>query len=153
MRKHKDVIGGLFWLCAGLVLSLWATRYSIGSLTLPGPGSLPLVLGLILILLSIIVIARGILSSRVTGGDSPSFLLTGWKKGVYTVVILLLGAFFFERLGYLLTFFLLIVFLMRGAGAQSWKRTVLVAICSALGVYLVFVRLLEQPLPLGLLGI
>jgi len=153
MSKHKDLIGGLFWLGVGILLSLWATRYSIGSLTLPGPGSLPLVLGLILILLSIIVIARGILSSRVTGGDSPSFLLTGWKKGVYTVVILLLGAFFFERLGYLLTFFLLIVFLMRGAGAQSWKRTVLVAICSALGVYLVFVRLLEQPLPLGLLGI
>ena len=153
MRKHKDLIGGLFWLGVGILLSLWATRYSIGSLTLPGPGSLPLVLGLILILLSIIVIARGILTSRVTGGDSPSFLLTGWKKGVYTVVILLLGAFFFERLGYLLTFFLLIVFLMRGAGAQSWKRTVLVAICSALGVYLVFVRLLEQPLPLGLLGI
>lgn len=149
----KDLIGGLFWLGVGILLSLWATRYSIGSLTLPGPGSLPLVLGLILILLSIILIARGILSSRVTGRDSPSFLLTGWKKGVYTVVILLLGAFFFERLGYLLTFFLLIVFLMRGAGAQSWKRTVLVAICSALGVYLVFVRLLEQPLPLGLLGI
>ena len=153
MSKHKDLIGGLFWLGVGILLSLWATRYSIGSLTLPGPGSLPLVLGLILILLSIILIARGILSSRVTGRDSPSFLLTGWKKGVYTVVILLLGAFFFERLGYLLTFFLLIVFLMRGAGAQSWKRTVLVAICSALGVYLVFVRLLEQPLPLGLLGI
>jgi putative tricarboxylic transport membrane protein len=153
MRKHKDVIGGLFWLGVGILLSLWATRYSIGSLTLPGPGSLPLVLGLILILLSIILIARGILSSRVMGRDSPPLLLTGWKKGVYTVVILLLGAFFFERLGYLLTFFLLIVFLMRGAGAQSWKRTVLVAICSALGVYLVFVRLLEQPLPLGLLGI
>ena len=153
MSKHKDVIGGLFWLGVGLLLSLWATRYSIGSLILPGPGSLPLVLGLILILLSIILIARGILSSRVTGRDSPPLLLTGWKKGVYTVVILLLGAFFFERLGYLLTFFLLIVFLMRGAGAQSWKRTVLVAICSALGVYLVFVRLLEQPLPLGLLGI
>jgi hypothetical protein len=153
MLKLKDLIGGLFWLGVGLLLSLWATRYSIGSLTLPGPGSLPLVLGLILILLSIILIARGILSSRVTGRDSSPLLLTGWKKGVYTVVILLLGAFFFERLGYLLTFFHLIVFLMRGAGAQSWKRTVLVAICSALGVYLVFVRLLEQPLPLGLLGI
>jgi len=153
MSKHKDVIGGLFWLGVGLVLSLWATRYSIGSLILPGPGSLPLVLGLILILLSIILIARGILSSRVTGRDSPPLLLTGWKKGVYTVGVLLLGAFFFERVGYLLTFFLLILLLMKGAGAQSWKTTVLVAFCSALGVYLVFVRLLEQPLPLGLLGI
>ena len=153
MPKHKDLIGGLFWFGVGLLLSIWATRYQIGSLIQPGPGSLPLVLGLILILLSIILLARGILSSRVTGRDSTPFLLTGWKKGAYTVVILLLGAFFFERIGYLLTFFLLVLFLMRGAGAQSWKRTVLVAFCSALGVYLVFVRLLEQPLPRGLLGI
>jgi len=152
MPNYKDLIGGLFWFGMGLLLSLWATRYQIGSLIEPGPGFLPLVLGLLLILLSFILLARGIMSSRVSERKPTPFLLAGWKKGAYTVVILLLGAFFFERIGYLLTFFLLVLFLMRGAGAQSWKRTVLVAFCSALGVYLVFVRLLEQPLPRGLLG-
>ena len=153
MSKHKDVIGGLFWFGVGLLLSLWSTRYPIGSLIHPGPGFLPLVLGLILILLSLILIRQGHPVLPCYGRRLPSSLLTGWKKGAYTVLILLLGAFFFERIGYLLTFFLLVVFLMRGAGAQSWKKTVLVAFCSALGVYLVFVLLLEQPLPRGLLGI
>ncbi|OGP59472.1 MAG: hypothetical protein A2162_12645 [Deltaproteobacteria bacterium RBG_13_52_11b] len=143
----------MFWLGIGLLLSIWATRYQVGSLIQPGPGFLALVLGLLLILLSLILLARGILSSRVSEREPTPLLLAGWKKGAYTVVILFLGAFFFERIGYLLTFFLLVLFLMRGAGAQSWKRTVLVALCSALGVYLIFVRLLEQPLPRGLLGI
>ncbi len=82
-----------------------------------------------------------------------SHLFSGWKKVVYTVLVLTLGACFFERIGYLLTFFLLVIFLMRGAGSKSWKKILLVAFCSALGIYLVFVVLLEQPLPLGNLGI
>ena len=43
--------------------------------------------------------------------------------------------------------------LMAGAGLQSWKRILLVAFFSALGVYLVFVLLLQQPLPRGFLGL
>jgi len=71
----------------------------------------------------------------------------------FTVAILLIGLFVFETMGHLLTFFLLIVFLMRGTERQSWKKILLVAFCSAMGVYLVFVLLLKQPLPQGWLGI
>ncbi len=55
MPNHKDLIGGLFWFGMGLLLSFWATLYQIGSLIQPGPGFLPLVLGLLLILLSFIL--------------------------------------------------------------------------------------------------
>ena len=88
--------------------------------------------------------------------DSQNYLppiSDGWKKVVYTVAILFVAAFFFEKIGYLLTFFLLILLLMRVAGGQSWKMTLLVAFCSTLGAYLIFVLLLKQPLPRGLLGV
>jgi hypothetical protein len=77
----------------------------------------------------------------------------GWKKVVYTVSIMLLGTFLFEPLGYLLTFFLLLILLIRGAGPQRWRTTLLIAFFSALSVYLIFVLLLKQQLPKGLLGI
>jgi hypothetical protein len=77
----------------------------------------------------------------------------GWKKVVYTVLVLVLAIFFFEKAGYLITFFLLIMLLMRGAGPQSWKKILLVAIFSTLGIYIVFVLLLKQPLPRGFLRI
>lgn len=75
------------------------------------------------------------------------------EKGWLYRLDLLLAIFFFEKIGYLFTFFLLIIFLTRGTGPQSWRKILLIAFLSTLGVYLVFVLLLEQPLPRGLLGI
>lgn len=153
MSKYTDFISGIFWLGIGILLSIWSTSYQIGSLLQPGPGFLALALGLLLILLSLILVGKGIKSSLAAQTGPTAFLFGGWKKVAYTVLILVLGAFFFETIGYLLTFFLLIMLLMRGAGPQSWKKILLMAFCSALGVYLVFVLLLKQPLPRGLLGI
>jgi hypothetical protein len=152
--KRRDLISGLFWFAIGLMLSIWSTSYQIGSIVQPGPGFLPLGLGLLIILLSIILLIGAIKSLRPV--DRPPSSSTGgaWKRVGYAVLVLMVTAFFFEKLGYLLTFFLLILLLMLGAaGRQNWKRILLVAILSALGVYVVFVRLLEQPLPRGLLGV
>jgi hypothetical protein len=63
------------------------------------------------------------------------------------------AAFFFEWVGYLLTFFLLIVLLMKGVAQQSWKRILLTALLTTAGVYIVFVLLLEVQLPHGFLGV
>jgi hypothetical protein len=119
MSKYTDLISGIFWFGIGLLLSIWSTRYQIGSLIQPGPGFLSLVLGLLLILLSLILLARAIKSFRISQEAPASSLFGGWGKVAYTVLILVLGAFFFETIGYLLTFFLLIVLLMRRAGPQS----------------------------------
>jgi hypothetical protein len=58
-----------------------------------------------------------------------------------------------EKVGYLLTFFFLSMFLMIIAGLKSWKQIALVAFFTALGVYIFFVLLLKQPLPTGFLGV
>jgi hypothetical protein len=152
-HKHKDLISGLFWLAIGLLLFIWSTSYPIGTLIQPGPGFLALALGILLILLSLILLVRAITSSFASREAPLPSLFGGWMKVAYTVLILILGTYFFERIGYMLTFFLLVIFLMRGAGSKSWKKILLVAFCSALGIYLVFVLLLEQPLPRGILGI
>lgn len=153
--KSSDLISVIFWLVVGLLLSFWSTRYQIGSLTQPGPGFYPLGLGILLIFFSLILLGQGTRSPQATKKASPSSFSVsgGWKRIAYVVLVLLLLTFFFETIGYLLTFFLLIMLLMAGAGLQSWKRILLVAFFSALGVYLVFVLLLQQPLPRGFVGL
>jgi putative tricarboxylic transport membrane protein len=149
--KHRDLISGIFWLAVGMILTLWSTRYTVGSIVEPGPGFLPLGLGILLIFLSIIVLLGARKSSPAAKVPSPSSAGGEWKRVAYAVLVMIVTASFFEKVGYLITFFLLVMLLMAGAGGQSWKRILLVALFTAAGVYLVFVLLLEQPLPSGIL--
>lgn len=151
--KYTELISGIIWLVFGILISVWSTSYKIGSLTRPGPGFLPLALGLLLILLSLILLRQTQKASTITQRIASSSPPGRWKKVAFTGLILLLVPFLFETMGYLLTIFLLIVFLMLGAELKSWKKTLFVAFFSALGVYLVFVLLLKQQLPRGFLGI
>jgi hypothetical protein len=154
--RYSDFVSGLFWLIVGLLLSIWSlTTYEVGILTRPGPGYLPLALGIIIILLSLILLfghwKKRASPTKKTALSSPTH--SRWKKMVYTVVVLLATGFFFETLGYLITIFLLIALLMMGAEPQSWKKALITAFLTTLGVYLIFVLLLEQPLPRGFLGV
>lgn len=150
--KSPDSTSGVFWLCLGLVIALWSTVYRIGNLAEPGPGFLPLILGILLILLSLVLLVQAKKPSK-TPAPAPPILQGGWKKVLYTLFVLVLATFLFEPLGYLLTFFLLLILLIRGAGPQRWRTTLLIALFSALIIYLIFVLLLKQPLPKGLWGI
>ena len=64
--KSSDLISVIFWLVVGLLLSLWSTRYQIGSLAQPGPGFYPLGLGVLLIFFSLILLGQGTRSSQAT---------------------------------------------------------------------------------------
>jgi hypothetical protein len=149
---RSDFIAAIFWLVAGVLLSIWAATYSLGTLFRPGPGFVPLILGILLIFFSIILLGK---SKKCDAGPSAPFDSTSgrWKKVAYTVLILILAAFVVERIGYLFTIFLLVALLMRGVEPQSWRTTLLTAFFSTLGIYLVFDLLLKQPLPRGFLRI
>ena len=151
--KYSDFISGIFWIAIGILLTLWSTRYEFGSIIQLGPGFLPLTLGILLIFLSVILLGQAFKSSLNAQTVTVPSARGAWKKVVYAVLILLLATFMFEKIGYMLTFFLMIILLMWGAALRSWKTILLVAFISAIGVYLVFVLLLKQPLPRGILGI
>jgi putative tricarboxylic transport membrane protein len=147
---EKNRIAGLFWLVLGVFFSIWSTSYEIGSPLQPGTGFYPFILGLLLILLSIILL----LGQRKRSQEemSTSLQFSGRKKIVYIILILTFAGLFFEKIGYLLTFFLLIFLLMIGTTSRSWKQIFLIAFFSVAAIYIVFVLLLKQPLPLGLIG-
>jgi len=149
--KQNSIVSGIFWLCFGLLFSIWSTSYHIGRITQPGPGFLPLILGVLVILFSLVILGRGWAARRSKETESALSLPAGWKKIAYVILVLLFATFSFEPLGYLITVFLLIALLMIGKELRSLRKAVLTAFLTALGVYLVFILLLEQPFPRGLL--
>ena len=65
---------------------------------------------------------------------------------------MLVSAALFEYLGFVLTVFFLILFLMRAIQPQKWIVAVLYALLSAFGSFVLFKVLLNTTLPRGFLG-
>ncbi|MCD6032510.1 MAG: hypothetical protein K0S78_4692 [Thermomicrobiales bacterium] len=124
----------------------------------PGAGFLPLWLGLALVILSVFLL-REARAPTPDGGtiagepvSSAGFLhfapgaLTPWLMFfVSTVVVSVL----FERLGFALAIGLFMLVTMRWVANLSWIATILLAVCTPIGLYILFVRLLMVPIPVG----
>ncbi len=149
--KVGEILGALFWLGIGILLTVWSTHYDLGTVTEPGPAFLPIGLGALLILLSLVLLTKTLMA-RPTGKEASSFSATGWAKVGYATIVMALAAFFLEEVGYLITFFFLVVLLMMVAGRRSWIKILAVACVTDLVLYVVFVWLLQQQLPSGFLG-
>lgn len=150
--RRREITSSLFWLIVGLILTIWSATYPLGELAQPGTGFLPLGLGVLLLIFSTVLLIRA-LRRPAPNAEQRSVLSTRRTSIVLTVVILLAAVFLFEKVGYLLTFFVLALVLPLLAGQITWKRSLFFAILSAAGVYIVFVWLLKQPLPTGFLGL
>jgi putative tricarboxylic transport membrane protein len=149
--ERKDLISGIFWLALGIMFTLWSSSYQIGNFGEPGPGLLPLILGILLIFFSLILVARGLRAYRTQETGNTVSLPASWKRIAYTLAVLLSATVLFEKAGYLLSIFLFMVFLMLWTEWRNMKKVLLTALLTTLAVYLVFILLLKQPFPAGLL--
>jgi hypothetical protein len=122
---------------------LWQNRaYPIGTLTEPGAGFLPLFL----------VIAFAITSALIAwyGTDALPVKDIGWGEAPRAIAILVacgIAASVFEWLGYRLTIFALLVFLLGVVERKPILIVLSVAVCFSLLSYFVFFNLLDVQLP------
>jgi len=133
-----------------LAALLEASKLQFGTLSSPQPGFFPLILAFFLAFFSVVLLVQEILQ---TGGETGA-LLGGaalWKRIGLAIGGLVAFGLLFESLGYLLSTFLFIAFLLRGVERQKWWLVVVVAFSTSLVSYLIFGLLLKTPLPAGLL--
>jgi len=64
-----------------------------------------------------------------------------------------LATLFFNRLGYPLVSFLLMLGLLRILGRKRWGLNILISVAAAVGSYFLFVKWLDIPMPKGWIGI
>lgn len=143
-----DRISGFVFFSLGIYI-LWQERHlSFGRLSAPGPRFFPTVLAIILIILSLFLI--------ISGGkkENPvqSFSVRSAGRGLSVFASALAYFFSFEYLGFLITGFLLMIFLFIVVGSEKWHRAAMYAFISIGLTYLIFVALLKVTLPQGILG-
>lgn len=151
--RRGDAIGGLFFLAAGVFFALYARSVEIGTWDEPGPGFLPFWAGCLLIGMSLLLIAKTLLSRRAedVGPFFPE--RDSWKRVAMTVGALAAYNVLLQPLGFVLVTFLFVGFLIKCIFPQSWLKSVVTAALSTAAARVVFVNLLEIQFPKGLLGL
>jgi putative tricarboxylic transport membrane protein len=148
-RTIATSVSALFWVAVGLLTCYGASRLGVGSVTEPGAGFIFFWSGLILVILSLIVLADAIRSAVNAVREMGEM---NWAKIALVLLALLLYAFFLERLGCVLTTFVLMSFLLGCIEGTNWVRSVGVAGAAALASYAIFELWLKIRLPKGILG-
>jgi putative tricarboxylic transport membrane protein len=113
----------------------------------PGPGIVPALLALTLLVCSLAVVAGG-------GGAQPLRALR-WPEWRHAVAILGACAFMalaLERLGYRLTILVALLALVSLVERKGWVAGAVFAVGFSLGSYFLFNTLLRVPMPLGPFG-
>jgi putative tricarboxylic transport membrane protein len=149
--KRNDIIGGLFFLAAGIFFAVYSQRVDIGTMEEPGPGFLPLWAGVLLSILSALLIAKSWFK-KFEVGDAFFPEYDSWKRVFMVVLSLIVYNLLLAPLGFVLTTFLFVVFLVKFIFPQPWLRTIVTAGLSTAGAQIIFVNLLEIQFPKGLLG-
>lgn len=151
MRRPNQIAGAAF-----LVLAIWvawqALKMRFYSHLGPGPGFFPFWLALALGLVSLLMIVQATIgeSEPMPADFVPG--RRGFLRVMAVVAALALTAALLEPLGFRLTMFATLAFLLVALGRQSWFVTLAVASAGSFGTFLLFDRWLRVALPIGILG-
>lgn len=150
--RRTGAITSILFLVFALVAFVDATKLPFGKASAPQPGFFPLILSVLLGVLSLLLLVE-IFKERDEASNPFMLGRTTWKKIGLALGGLFSFALFFEILGYLVTTFLFITFLLRAVDQQRWRLAFTVAFWASLLSYLLFGLLLQSPLPSGILPI
>ena len=142
-----DRVSGAFLVLVGLFVA-WERRVlPLGSASRPGPGYVPLLLAVLLIVLGAILIVRG--------KDSKPIRSISWTEAPHAVAILgccVFVSLFMETVGYRLTLLLVMGFLFGVMERIKPWLTLTLTFGLSLGTFWLFDTLLRVPLPRGWWG-
>lgn len=152
VMKQKKIIFSIFLFVFAMAAILYARRLPFGSLEEPQAGFWPLVLTFILALFSLIHL---VIAMKEQANRGISFFAGegDWEKIALVVAAMFAFGLIFERLGYMISVFLLMGFLLRVVEPIKWRLVITISLVSSVLTYFVLTRLLGFILPAGILGL
>jgi len=149
--KNRDLLSSVIWMALGAIFVSGALQQGLMMRDIPGPGFLPFLSGLALMFVSLFVLIPA-LRKREKGSRSDFFPeRDSLKKLLFAVAALFAFGVALVQVGYLLTTFLFILFMMRLMQPRGWRTATLVALMTSGFSYILFVVLLGVQLPRGFL--
>ena len=150
--RRLDIYSGLFLLLFAIFIALESYRLGLGNWNNPGAGYFAFGAALVLGIISLSVFAKGLRKTsgkKISISDSERLL---WQNVVFVLAGMIVYTFIFDKIGFISSTFLLIVFFLQIVAPQRWLVTILTAFFCAVGSYLLFNVFLSAELPKGVLG-
>jgi hypothetical protein len=152
MKMHYRV-GSIFWLMIGGYVASYAYQLGLGHFRQPGPGFIFFLAALLLIILGAIDLAGTFVGKPKTDKEErPIWVGLQWQRVLLVLGGLLAYVYFFNVAGFLLSTFLLMVFLFKGVEPTKWWIAIVSSLITILISYGIFEVWLSVPFPKGFLG-
>ena len=152
MRINRQAVS-LFWLIIGVYVAITAYRLGLGHFHKPGPGFIFFWTALFLIILSAIDLAAALRGkSQKDAEEKPIWSGIQWPKVLMVLGGLSIYVYIFNILGFLLSTFLLMIFLFKGVEPTKWWVSILGSLIAMVITSSVFQLWLKVPFPTGILG-
>lgn len=146
--RLADLIGGVFVLILGLAVVFFSSQLTYYSEFGPGPGFLPLWVGIIITACAVYVIVDLL---KKHGGTGEFFKLRT-RLGLQIFIAIIITFLLLPVVGFPIGLALFIGVTMRMMGKHRWALCGLTAIVTAIGIHFIFISWLTIPLPRGLIG-
>jgi putative tricarboxylic transport membrane protein len=149
MRKSNRIQAAL-WAVFGLYIAYEGFLLKLGTGRAPKPGFMIFWMGVV-----IVVLASLFFIGTFTTPDqehTARWRGVGWFRGAKLMAALFLYVAVFQLLGFILSTFLLLVYMFKGLEPQSWRNALLYSAVTVAVCYLVFGVFLELQFPSGVLG-
>lgn len=146
--RLANLIGGVFVLILGLAVVFFSSQLTYYSEFGPGPGFLPLWVGIIITACAVYVIVDLL---KKHGGTGEFFKLRT-RLGFQIFIAIIITFLLLPVVGFAIGLALFIGVTMRMMGKHHWALCSLTTVVTAIGIHFVFVSWLTIPLPQGLIG-
>lgn len=144
---RRDAVAATVMLLVAAAASVESARLlPYGAVRNPGPGFFPWWLGLTLGFLSLVLLVTALRGRPAEEGGTGG---GRWGKVAGVLVALAAYALGLEPVGYPITTFLLVLFMLRVTERHRWPLALGLALLASGGSYLLFAVWLSVPLPAG----
>lgn len=147
-KKSKD-ISLIFFIVLSIAICLESYNLGIGSFMDPKSGLFPLISGLLMGIFSVIKLIINLFSEEKNYGPEAARYL---KRISLLAISLLAYAVLMTKLGFVISTFLLIVFLLKVIESKPLYIVLSLAVAVTGFIYLIFKTWLGIPLPVGFIG-
>lgn len=147
--KKSDRYTSIMYAALGLYIAFEGYRLELGTFRVPKPGFLVFLAGITLWVLSMALLIQTFLSRKTEKRTIWKGLQ--WQKVVKLTMALFFYAIVLRWLGFLLSTFFLLLFLLKGLEPQRWRVALVLSIVTTVMCYLVFGVFFELRFPEGIL--
>jgi len=153
--RRANQIAGLVGLALAVYIIAVSSKMTYRVEYSPGAGFFPLWLGIILALLSAALFLQSTFSATSEASKEHSFFpeKKGLKKILLFFAALVLSIALMGKLGFLITSFLFTLIFLVVVEKYGYLKGLIISLCMAGCLYLLFNRALQVQLPIGIWGI